>query len=271
MDYAYKFGDKLIRVQDDVPQTGLDVKNLWNKVNWGLEYGITNQVTVGIDVPFSFNAREEGHSDNYYTGHGWGDISFKGRYWLKTPDPRGWNFYISSSITLPSGSDAELDANGNFKKPYIVPGSGQWTPAITGGVQKGFGVDNGFSRLAIAVNLGHLWTLGENDAGYDSADAWYGSAGGSWIPRHFGTEGNRFFGLALYLTGIRIAGWDTRDGAIVSNTGGKWFDIVPGAFFTPDNGKFTVNFSVASPVYVKVHSLQTLETLSYSFGLAYRY
>ena len=271
MDYAYKFGDRLIRVQTDTPQTGLDVKNLWNKINWGIEYGITNRMTVGVDVPISFNAREEGYINNYYTGHGWGDVSLKGRYWLKNPDPRGWNFYVTPSLTLPTGSDAERDGRGSFKKPYIVPGSGQWTPAISVGFQKGIGIDNGLSRFTISGTIGHLWTMDRNDAGYDSADAWFGSIGGSWIPRHFGKEEERLFGVSLYITEIRIGGWDTRDGQRVNNTGGKWFDINPGVFFSPDSGRFTASFGLAHPLWVKVHSLQTNQTLSYTFGFAYRF
>jgi hypothetical protein len=236
-----------------------------------VEYGVTDKITVGVDVPVSFNAREEGIKNNYYTGHGWGDVSLKGRYWVKAPDARGWNFYIAPTVSIPTGSDAERDANGNYKKPYIVPGSGQWTPAISVGVQKGFGIENGLTRFTLSADVGRLWTLGENDAGYDSADAWFGSAGGSWIPRHFGNDGKCFLGAALYITQIRIAGWDTRDGNIVTNTGGRWVDIDPGVFFSPDNGKFTASFSLAHPIWLKVHSLQTNQTLSYSFGLAYRF
>lgn len=254
-----------------MPQTGLDVTNLWNKINGGIEYGLTDRITVGADIPVSFNAREEGYKKNYYTGSGWGDVTLKGRYWLKQYDPRGWNFYVETSVSIPSGSDAEVDANGAWKKPYIVPGSGQWSPAVSGGFQKGFFMDQGTAKLHISGNIGRLWTTGQNDAGYDSADAWYGSLGVNYIPGHFGQESDRYFGFGLYLTEVRIAGWDTRNGVKVSNTGGKWFDLNPAVYFTPDNGKFTVSFSVAHPVWMKVHSLQTTQSLSYSFGLAYRY
>ena len=148
--------------------------------------------------------------------------------------------------------------------------------------------DSGRPRLAAAFKKDSLWTrerqssifpvilaasttTGQNDAGYDSADAWYGSLGINYIPGHFGQESDRYFGFGLYLTEVRIAGWDTRNGVKVSNTGGKWFDLNPAVYFTPDNGKFTASFSVAHPVWMKVHSLQTTQSLSYSFGLAYRY
>jgi len=271
MDYAYKYGENLIRVQDEVPQTGLDVKNLWNKINTGVDYGVTNKIAIGIDIPVSFNAREEGYKNNYYTGFGLGDITFKGTYWFKNYDPRNWNFYASSSLAVPSGSDAETDALGGIKKPYIVPGSGQWTPGVSAGVQKGFGFDQGATRFNVSAAIGRVWTLGKNDSGYDSSDAWFGSVGMSWIPRHFGINGGRYFGLGLYLTQIRIAGWDTRNDVIVSNTGGRWLDLNPAVYFTPDSGKFTINMGVALPVWTKVHSLQTTQSISYSAGMAYRF
>jgi len=271
MDYAYKFGGGLIRGQDEVPQTGLNVTNLWNKVNGGIEYGVTDKFTVGVEFPYSFNSRAEGNHNNYYWSNGWGDVTLKGRYWFKTPDPRGWNFYVAPSVAIPNGSDYELDFNGGIKKPYIVPGMGQWQPSVSAGMQKGFGMDNGMTRLNISANIGYLWYVGTNNAGYHSANPWFGSAGASWIPFHFGEELDRFFGLGFYVTEVHIAGWDTRNGVKVNNTGGKWIDINPGIFFTPDNGKFTASLSIAKPVYVKVHSLQTLEALSYSVGVAYRF
>jgi hypothetical protein len=132
-------------------------------------------------------------------------------------------------------------------------------------------MDQGTAKFQIAANIGHLWTLGRNNAGYDSANAWFGSAGLNYIPGHFGEESERYFGLGLYVTEVRIAGWDTRDGVMVSNTGGKWLDLNPAVYFTPNSGRFTASFSVAHPFYVKVHSLQTTQSVSYSFGLAYRF
>jgi len=271
MDYAYKYGEHLIRVQDDVPQTGLDVRNLWNKVNGTVEYGVTNKFTIGAEFPVSFNAREEGYKKNYYTGFGFGDVTMKGSYWFKNYDPRNWNFYASASLAIPTGSDAERDANGAWKKPYIVPGSGQWTPGVSVGVQKGFGFDQGATRYNVSATIGRVWTLGKNDAGYDSSDAWFGSAGMSWIPGHFGVNGARYFGVGLYLTQVRIAGWDTRDGVIVSNTGGRWLDLDPAVYFTPDAGKFAISVAFAHPIWTKVHSLQTAQSISYSAGLSYRF
>jgi hypothetical protein len=113
--------------------------------------------------------------------------------------------------------------------------------------------------------------LDKNAAGYDSADAWFGSAGLNYIPGHFGEESQRYFGLGLYVTEVRIGGWDTRDNTIVTNASGKWLDLDPTVYFTPDGGKFTASFSVAHPFYIKVHSLQTTQSLSNSFGLAYRF
>ncbi len=271
MDYAYKYGEDLIRGETEVPQSGLNVRNLWNKINGGIEYGLTNKFTIGADIPVSFNAREEGYKKNYYTGYGIGDVAVKGRYWFNNYDPRGWNFYVASSLSIPTGSDAERDASGNWKKPYIVPGSGQWSPGVAAGFQKGFIFDQGTTNFNISAHIGRLWTLGKNSAGYDSADAWFGSAGASWIPHHFGEEGQTYFGFGLYVTEVRIAGWDTRDGVIVANTGGKWFDLNPDVYFTPDGGKFLVNMNFALPVWIRVHSLQTTQSVSYSVGLSCRF
>jgi hypothetical protein len=271
MDYAYKFGDRLIRIDAEESNATLGVKNLWNKLNVNAEYGVTDRLTLSLNVPYSVNAREEGYKNNYYTSHGFGDVSVGGRYWFRSPNPNAWNFYVAPGLSLPTGSDAETDAAGAWKKPYIVPGSGQWTPSLSVGLNKGFGAEEGFTKFNLVANGGRLWTLGANDAGYDSANAYFAGVGGSYIPASFGPESQAFVGIGMYVTGIRIAGWDTRDGVRVNNTGGKWIDINPNVFFSPDGGRFTMSFSVAHPVYVKVHSLQTNQVLSYSFGLAYRF
>ncbi len=269
-DFAYKFGKDLWRI-DHREANAINVRNVWTKFNTSIDYGLTDRITLSASLPFSMSAREEGYRNNYYTSHGMGDFTVKGTVWITRPDSEGWNVYVAPGLTVPTGSSAEKDTAGRWKLPYIVPGSGQWSPQLSIGLNKGVGTAYGLPRFGFTANGGHLWSLGKNDAGYDAANATFAAVGGSYTALHFGEFKQGFVAVGFALTGIQIKGWDTRNDVKVGNTGGTWLDINPGLVFSPNRGGVTLAVSVAHTVYQKVHSLQTTQPLSYSASMGYRF
>lgn len=269
-DFAHKFGKDLWRV-DRAEANTINVRNVWTKFNTSIDYGLTGRVTLSAGLPYSMNAREEGYKNNYYTSHGLGDFSVKGTIWLTKPDVDGWNVSVTPGLTFPTGSSAEKDTLDLWKKPYIVPGSGQWSPQVSVGINKGIGSTYGLPKLGVTASAGHLWSLGRNAGGYDAADASFATVGGSYTALHFGEFKQGFVSFGFALTAIQITGHDTRNDIPVGNTGGKWLEINPGVVFSPNRGAVTVAFSVGHPVYQKVHSLQTTAPLSYNLSMGYRF
>lgn len=276
-DFSYKYGDKLI-YKDDIQyerQKQLGVKNLWTRFNLGVEYGVTDQLTLGLNVPFVLNYREEQKSKVYYEAHGLGDVSFHGRYWFLDLDEE-LNAYVEAGVGFPTGRDDETYAFQKYKKAYIQAGSGQWAPTA------GVGLKWTTGDFMVSGSAGYVWTVGENDAvsftnpnvdraGYDSADALFASVGAGWTALRAGESDEVLFGPSLFFTGTFIPGFDVRDGVRVANTGGDWISVVPGLFFSPDGGKLVISVSAAVPLIIDVHSLQCAETASYMFGVSYRF
>jgi hypothetical protein len=245
-------------------QNAIGVKNLWRRTTAGLEYGYTDQITLRGEMNYQWNEREEGFKNNYYGAQGLGDLVLGARYWLSDPNPSGWNFYVGADVRFPTGDD-DGKHKGKYKQAYILPGSGQWGVLPNAGFYKGMG-DFAFMGAAGAV-----FSLGENDAGYEAANVYHASLGVSWTPFKLGKRKETLIGTSLFGTAIWIPERDKRNGVAVGNTGGEWYSVVPSVFFSPNGGKFTAYISVPITAYAKVHSLQCYEAYSVSCGVQFRF
>ncbi|MBI2930065.1 MAG: hypothetical protein HYY16_00310 [Planctomycetes bacterium] len=264
MDYSYKHGDKLIRGHDVDHKNKIGVENLWTRLTVGLEHGLTDQLTLHGEMNYQLNEREEGVKNNYYQAHGFGDLVLGGRTWFLEPDLADWNFFVGLDTRFPTGDDDDR-WKGQFKKSYILPGTGQWGLLPSAGFYKGLG------DFALTGAVGGVFSLNKNDAGYESADVAHAALGASWVPFQLGPQQKTLIGTSLFATAIWIPENDTRDGVTVGNTGGEWYNIVPGVFFSPDGGNFTAYLSIPITAYATVHDLQCYEAYSVSFGVQYRF
>jgi hypothetical protein len=259
MDYAAKYARNLITGTKIDRVNAIGVKDEWTKVTVGLDYGITNRLTVGGEINYSLNSRSEGNHSIWYSTHGIGDAIIGARYWLAEPDLAGSNFYVGLDTRLPTGADDQMWM-GAPRKSYQQVGTGQLglIPAV--GFYKGVG------NVGIVAKAGGIFNFGKNDWEYESADGFIGSLGGQWVPFQFGPEKKRLVGLGLHATAIVIPGHDKKAGVEVGNSGGTWTNIVPSISFSPDAGNFTSFISVPVPAYTNTHGLQCFETHAVSVG-----
>lgn len=264
LDYAYRHGDMLIRGSDIDHDNDLGVKNLWTRYTFDVEYGITDQFTAVVELPYVVNYRRQDNNNTYYESHGVGDLVAGGRYWGREIDLSSWNFYAEVDVRFPTGEDDQM-YRGQPKRSYIQPGLGQWGLMTSAGFYVGAG------DFAFTGSAGGVFNFGENSLDYDSADAGMASVGGSWTPLQLGAEKKTLIGISFYLSGIWIPENDERDGVTVGNTGGEWYYATPGAFFSPDGGNFTLYISFPVTLYADVHDLQCYEPYAFNLGMQYRF
>jgi hypothetical protein len=236
-------------------------------VNFNFEYGITDQITFCVDLPYKSNFREKRWLGIWYEAHGFGDLTVKGRYWFAPPDLEGWNFYGEFGLTIPTGDDeAKTEFPGEpLKKPFIMPGQGQWTPQLSFGVLGQLDTD-----LAFSASMGYAWSLGESDIKYDAADVFAMGAGISYTAFKW-DEDKMQAGATLFLMAVFINGKDEQDGVRIGNTGGRWIDLAPGFFFTPNEGATTVSLSIPFAVDFDVHFRQVHAKYSWVVSLVHRF
>lgn len=264
LDYSYRNGDSLIERTDVDHKNKLAVENLWTRLTFDVEYGLTDRITLKGQIPYVMNARQEGYANNHYTADGFGDLVLGGRYWFLEPDLAGWNVYAELDLRLPTGDDNET-WKGKPKKAYIQPGLGQWGLLPSAGVYKGFG------DFSFTASAGGVLNFGRNHVGYESADAFVAAIGGSWTPLKLGPEKKTLISASLLFSGVWIHKRDTRDGEPVKNTGGEWIYATPGVSLSPDGGNFSVFLAVPITLYARVHRLQCYEDYSVDFGVQYRF
>lgn len=267
INYTYENADRLIREGklEDSLQKQISVKNRWAALSTGLEYGVTDRFSLSVAVPFNVNVREEGYKHNEYDAHGFGDLAVRGRYWFAKPDRDAWNFHGGLGLSVPTGDSGEKQSDGSYKKDYIQPGAGQWTILPSVGFVKNFG------DLNFSGTVGYVWSLGEDDAKYDTAEATHVTLGVSNPFVRFGKDQQRILGGSFSMKGTFIPEHDDVDGVRVANTGGTWISAIPGLYFSPDGGKFTTYFAFSIPVFTEVHSLQCYSDYAVHFGITYHF
>ncbi len=233
---------------------------------------VTDQLYVEAGFPYVINERLETANDNFYVGRGLGDITLRGKYYVRPPTADGWNPYVELGVITPTGDGSKQFFNRRtrrreYMKPYITPGSGTWAPLIGVGIEKTV-----FDDLSVFFNARKIFTLGENDADYQPGDPWLGTLGGSYVAHRF-SDGpdTAYLGASIQLRVSWIDPTEERDDKTVPNTGGVHMRLAPGIFFSPDGGNFTVELAVPFPVYYNVSELQTIERYGVEFTVGYRF
>lgn len=117
--------------------------NTRNQINFDLNYGLTSQWRLGLDVPLQFQTynlhrKLPGSTDivPIHTGaNGIGDITLRAGYWLFSTEQSRGNVSVSMGLEMPTGdSDATSNVQGTFIPVDISvqPGTGGWgiAPAV---------------------------------------------------------------------------------------------------------------------------------------------
>lgn len=293
LDYSYNNANQLILGKNRqtsgiysetwtppaVSGSGLGVRNRYEKLVAGISYDYSKIITVGVSIPYVRNQRWEDHFNySLYTSEGIGDITVFGKYWFKK-EKDAFNTYIDLALGLPTGTSNEQFSYPATQSPatltaaqlaprskasYIQPGLGQWVPIIALGFEK-----NVAERTSLYGRMQYSDPLGKNNIGYKSESNLVSNIGMAYT---FEQSGTNVFGVSGQINYIYAQfRQDTRNGVAVSNTGGRWADFQPGAFYSPNGGITTFTASAPIGIYYNANFIQTYAPWSLNMGVSQRF
>lgn len=290
LDYTYNNANQLIqgttRQESREPFTGLfaaatasgnnnslGVRNRYQKAVLGVSYDFSSTRTAGISIPYVRNERwEDHHHYSDYTAKGFGDITVFGKNWIKK-EKDALNTYIDLALSIPTGkADGKVaiwkqSAAGYAtvnKAAYIQQGLGQYVPIIAIGFEQ-----NIRERTSLYGRAQYSDPLGTNSVGYKSESTLMANLGAGYT---FAPSGQSLFGVSGQFNYIYAQfRKDKNNGVDVANTGGKWLDFQPGAFYSPDGGITTITASLPIGLYYNVNSIQTYAPWSLNLGVSRRF
>jgi hypothetical protein len=229
-----------------------------NSALLGINYGLTDRWSISALTALVRRERKIAAVDEYARGdllrvRGVGDALFLLKYtpWRRAGYPSG-EAALGAGFKAPLGSSG-VTSNGIAVSEDMQPGTGSWDGIIWGTVSRGLS-----ERLPLAAfaSLSYRRT-GVNERDYRFGDDLIFSPGLSYQPAGPLT----WSVIARY----RWAGRDRRAASEITNTGGRWFYLVPGVNFGLSNG-LSFRLVVQVPVYRKLNGFQL--TTSYSASLA---
>lgn len=109
----------------------------------GLGYGITDNLTVGLRVPYIFRYQLNNVHDGLVTKNGnsigIGDITFFGQYRFLKNEKHKFQSAILTGLKIPSGVQRTKTNSGSIFEQDSQPGSGSWDPLVGIAVSKRVG------------------------------------------------------------------------------------------------------------------------------------
>ncbi len=222
-------------------------------------YGISEQVNVGINVPFAWNKMNIASTGYESRGEGLGDIILTARYLLVDIEPYRFVPYAEFSLKMPTGEDYSRDNRGsNYLLRGIQPGTGTWDSIFGIGFNKRWIELNTYGRMAYAFTL-----IKGNNGGY-TTDAFSGSLG-------LGYPLIWNIGVSLTLNGIRTTITNNSGTTTITTiSGGNWLYLIPGISFTPWMG-FTGYTTISLPIYMETRSRQLVEDYQIGLGIIWKF
>lgn len=261
-----------------------------------LAYGVTNDLTVGVRLPYLAN-REIRETDPENGGinprggvYGIGDTTLTASYRFLREGSAGIDAAVIAGVKAPTGRNDAVDKNGEEFETEHQPGSGSWDGIFGLAVSKQIGLvtfsANGRYGLAgdgdRNTNLGdqvsygvsasyRVWSSGQHSGSHMhlGADRPAGIMHHGGVdhdaPRHLGPMS---LDVILGLNGE----WhdqQTVDGVRDGNTGGRVLYLSPGLSLT--NGNTVTNVNLAIPVSTELNGIQAAPDwrLATSFGVKF--
>ncbi len=226
-----------------------------------LEYGLAERVSLAAIASYHSKTRKltvrstsNVSETASFTGRGFGDIVFLGKYQLITPTITSpFELSIGGGAKVPTGS-YEQEVAGSRLAIDLQPGSGAADLLAWGFVLYSF------PRYHFRVygNIFYRYT-GSNLDNYRFGDEALFLLGGEYGILDY-------LDLSLLLKG-RSARQDFSNGRLLSSTGGQMYSLAPGAVYREGNGAVRVFYQV--PIYRNVKGIQL--TLTRLVGLELHY
>ena len=224
-----------------------------------LTVGATAKSAVTLAVPF-FNDRRHEHIDagtfsNTGGTSGFGDIRLIAKYALLVSTRH--LLVGGAGVKFPTGEYKLLDPEGAIGEPTLMPGTGSWDPLAS--LYHSYQILP--HNLDGFISASYQYTT-ENSLDYRVGSTLIVNAGFSYRLTEKVTT-------SLQLNG-RQAPNDEYKGQVVSNTGGKWVYITPGARLqaTPNTALYA---HVQLPVYQYVNDANLVPRYGLIFGVSHAF
>lgn len=164
--FRYQFSDKHFvgdDEQEDREEEGSQVKNTLYLFDFGLTYGLDDQTSLSVSLPFQIADRSQLIRDlaperNVTTARGIGDLVLTARRWMRDlSEPRDWNYQLGFGLKFPTGQPNATDTF-KFVNEDGEPDREQRT--VDQSIQPG---DGGFGFL---IDVNTFKKFGDEFAGY---------------------------------------------------------------------------------------------------------
>jgi hypothetical protein len=200
-------------------------------------YGLTNDLTVGIHLPYVFRRGiREGHDEggtpeihDHGNSEGIGDLSIVGQYRLLRMESAGADISVLFGLKAPTGDTNVADREGVRFETEFQPGSGSWDPLI--------GVAAGRRLGPVSLDASALYAMATKGAqDTDLGDALHFGISLSWrhhmhdashISGHAEPHGHVSFDFILEAIG-ELRQKQTISGIRDPNSGGTTVLLTPG-------------------------------------------
>lgn len=235
-----------------------------HRLTFGLQYGLTPELTVTALLPFHFREQESTASGVRDTvrSEGLGDCSLILKYRLFKRDWDLNTFAVSliGGVETPTGSTSETDSGG-LLAPGLQPGSGSWD-----------GVFAAATTLQLdrwkfnAIVLQQLQGEGSRDHTFGDTTVVEVSAGNRfWIDKYPGPSMNGGLGIQF-----RHDEPNEINGADVANSGGDFVTLKPSLVYHPKPW-WDLVLTGEVPIYRDVEGTQLVSDFGVFFAIGYRF
>ncbi len=245
------------------PNHHREVKTINNLAQFDLSYGLTEDLTIQLAVPF-FNQRIHEHFDGLGEANpegtffrsdgtdGFGDVRIIGKYNLLTTTK---HLLVGGlGVKLPTGEYNLRDSFGAINEPTLMPGTGSFD-----GIASVFYSYQIFPHQLDAFFSGSQQVNTENNRDYAFGDVTLLNAGLGYQVLPY-----------LNLSGQVNARYQPHDeflGQNVDGTGGEWVNLSPGIRLQPNPTTQLYAFGQV-PVYQRVNESNLVPSWGIMFGIS---
>lgn len=247
------------------PEHHNEIKTLNQLAQLDFSYGVTEKLTLSMNVPF-FNDRYHEHFDdvdraagdpgeftNQDGATGFGDITFMAKYgvWQTTKHL----LIAGAGVKFATGEYELRNSEGDINEPTIQPGTGSIDPIIS--LLYNFSlVPNKWNFFA---SVAHRFTT-ENSLDYEFGDSTFIDGGVNY-------QANEKVSLLLQIN-TRISGRDEFLDMDVPNTGVTYVDLTPGVVLTAsESTAFYAHVQI--PIYQRVNEVNLVPNWGLMMGISY--
>lgn len=239
-----------------------EIKTLNQLAQLDMSYGVTEKLTLSLNVPF-YNDRYHEHIDEvgtpgaFFTNQdgttGFGDITFAAKYgiWQTTKHL----LIAGAGVKFATGEYELRNSEGDINEPTLMPGTGSIDPVIS--LLYNFSLVP--NKWDLFVSVAHRFTT-ENSLNYEFGDSTFIDGGVNY-------RANDKINLLLQIN-TRISRRDEFLDMDVPNTGVTFVNLTPGVVLTAsESTAFYAHVQI--PIYQRVNEVNLVPNWGLMMGISY--